>query len=348
MKGGSIVDPCGRKGGSLVDPVGVIAFLMAAAVFATSASGQDLKLGPGGCPVPWSVEWCVSQAGEDARSACASSVPAPTSRGCLAKMKAVNRAATQAAEARAKAQRFEMMTAPRALGVTALKRGIGYTPRPGSIAKWQAIGGGCPDWLAVLGNPRGCTRRVDFSAIDPALESAPCGPNSGSNGTTPQWVAARYGKPNVGGFLPPANELFSSLCDHLATQPVAPGYDGIPNHREAYDCMAVHCWGGVVVPPPPANRCGDRSCLAPESCSTCSVDCGQCPPPPPPLAVCGDGSCNGTETCTTCERDCKSCPASPPATKTYQCHGKAEVSVGLNSTGKLVNLLTLECEEVER
>ncbi|MBI4196518.1 MAG: DUF4215 domain-containing protein [Deltaproteobacteria bacterium] len=50
--------------------------------------------------------------------------------------------------------------------------------------------------------------------------------------------------------------------------------------------------------------CGNASCDAGESCSTCSADCGACPPE----AICGDGTCNGEENCSTCERDCSACP----------------------------------------
>lgn len=43
---------------------------------------------------------------------------------------------------------------------------------------------------------------------------------------------------------------------------------------------APHCLGAP--PPPPGPTCGDGTCLAPETCSTCPADCGECPPPPPP------------------------------------------------------------------
>ena len=47
-------------------------------------------------------------------------------------------------------------------------------------------------------------------------------------------------------------------------------------------------------------------------------DAGQPPvdedagPPPPPLPSCGDGTCNGNETCSTCSADCGQCPPPPP------------------------------------
>lgn len=52
--------------------------------------------------------------------------------------------------------------------------------------------------------------------------------------------------------------------------------------------------------------CGDQACNGLETCSSCVVDCGACPPPP---QTCGDNFCNGTEECSTCEADCGTCPA---------------------------------------
>ncbi len=49
--------------------------------------------------------------------------------------------------------------------------------------------------------------------------------------------------------------------------------------------------------------CGDSTCNGSETCSTCSTDCGICPP------SCGDSTCNGSETCSTCSADCGSCPS---------------------------------------
>lgn len=254
-----------------------------ALLWARSAGGDELKFGPGGCPVPWNIEWCVAQAGEDARGACSFGVPLPTRAGCLAKMKVVAKAATQAATARAKASRTEATTTgPRALAVPALKRGMGPRLSGNHFAVWQAIGGGCPDWLAELGNPRGCRRRIDFSVTDVVIDIALCGPNSGTPGTSPEWVKLRYGKPALGGFLPPANELFNLQCEHASGGAVTPGYDGIPTHLEAYDCMARHCWPGPVIqPPPPPKLCPNGNVDHGETCLTCPQDVA-CPPPPVP------------------------------------------------------------------
>jgi hypothetical protein len=49
--------------------------------------------------------------------------------------------------------------------------------------------------------------------------------------------------------------------------------------------------------------CGNGQCELGETCRTCSIDCGPCPP-----AVCGDGKCEDAETCQTCPDDCGRCP----------------------------------------
>ena len=48
--------------------------------------------------------------------------------------------------------------------------------------------------------------------------------------------------------------------------------------------------------------CGNGTCEAGESCSSCLGDCGACPP------VCGNGSCETGETCSNCTADCGACP----------------------------------------
>jgi hypothetical protein len=54
---------------------------------------------------------------------------------------------------------------------------------------------------------------------------------------------------------------------------------------------------------PLTTVCGNGQCELGETCRTCLVDCGQCPP-----AVCGDGKCEDAESCTTCPSDCGKCP----------------------------------------
>jgi hypothetical protein len=48
----------------------------------------------------------------------------------------------------------------------------------------------------------------------------------------------------------------------------------------------------------PVPCCPNGECTGGETCKTCPLDCGSCPP------VCGDTYCNGTENCATCPDDC--------------------------------------------
>ena len=48
--------------------------------------------------------------------------------------------------------------------------------------------------------------------------------------------------------------------------------------------------------------CGNETCEAGESCSSCPGDCGACPP------VCGNGTCEVGESCSSCLGDCGACP----------------------------------------
>ncbi|MEK6964445.1 MAG: hypothetical protein AABX70_08555 [Nanoarchaeota archaeon] len=80
--------------------------------------------------------------------------------------------------------------------------------------------------------------------------------------------------------------------------------------------------------------CGDRLCNGLETCSSCSSDCGVCPP------KCGDGSCNGNETCSSCSLDCGSCQNSTNTTLTgsairSKCgNGRCEKSESCSSCSK--------------
>ena len=67
-----------------------------------------------------------------------------------------------------------------------------------------------------------------------------------------------------------------------------------------------------------AGKCGDGVCAAPETCSSCTQDCGSCAPAP---AVCGDGKCDTAENCGTCPGDCGKCGnfACVCATDSYCC-----------------------------
>ncbi len=55
---------------------------------------------------------------------------------------------------------------------------------------------------------------------------------------------------------------------------------------------------GVLATAIPVVVCGNGTCNAGESCSTCAADCGSC---------CGNGVCSGSETCASCSADCGAC-----------------------------------------
>lgn len=85
---------------------------------------------------------------------------------------------------------------------------------------------------------------------------------------------------------------------------------------ETTQTLTYGCWGAAPTPTPagptptPIPSCGNGSCEAGlgESCSTCSSDCGACPPP----GLCGNGSCDIGETCSSCAGDCGACPTPTP------------------------------------
>ena len=56
----------------------------------------------------------------------------------------------------------------------------------------------------------------------------------------------------------------------------------------------------------PCTRCGDNRCDAGETCTSCATDCGAC------TSTCGDGTCGASEHCQTCARDCSACTGSAP------------------------------------
>ncbi len=58
--------------------------------------------------------------------------------------------------------------------------------------------------------------------------------------------------------------------------------------------------------------CGNGVCGGDESCSSCAVDCGICPP------QCGNGTCEAGEDCGSCSADCDVCP---PACGDGTCNG---------------------------
>jgi hypothetical protein len=50
-----------------------------------------------------------------------------------------------------------------------------------------------------------------------------------------------------------------------------------------------------------STECGNGTCEAGETCSSCATDCGSCQP------QCGNGTCEAGETCSSCATDCGSC-----------------------------------------
>ncbi|XYH96992.1 SdrD B-like domain-containing protein [Sorangium sp. So ce1128] len=71
--------------------------------------------------------------------------------------------------------------------------------------------------------------------------------------------------------------------------------NGVCGGDESCGTCAVDC--GVCPP-----VCGNGTCEAGEDCGSCSADCDICPP------VCGDGTCDASESCGTCSDDCGACP----------------------------------------
>ncbi|CAN98241.1 MULTISPECIES: SdrD B-like domain-containing protein [Sorangium] len=71
--------------------------------------------------------------------------------------------------------------------------------------------------------------------------------------------------------------------------------NGVCGGDESCSSCAVDC--GTCPP-----VCGNGTCEAGEDCGSCSADCDVCPP------VCGDGTCDASESCSTCADDCGACP----------------------------------------
>lgn len=258
---------------------------------------QELVFGPGGCPVPWSVDWCSQQVGENAagyalgRRACVELAPkAETETDCLRAMADI---AATVAEVEPLYLPPPEVTGRRIQALPGGERfGVEYTPAATARACWGDTTGRCPEWLAKL-TGGSCCRRIDLSAVDPALESLECKTNSGAGGAVSlEWLARRYGKGPLGHFQGWGQELFWQNrqvleCRFSRGELGGPELSGVPSHRECYDLAAVE--------KKPANAC-------------------EAPPPPPPLKpVCGDGTCNGLETCSSCPADCGECSPPPPS-----------------------------------
>lgn len=88
----------------------------------------------------------------------------------------------------------------------------------------------------------------------------------------------------------------------------------ITEHFSIFVPILPYATGGGDGGTTPTDPCGDSSCGANETCDTCPIDCGLCPPPSKtdggaPVAFCGNLVCDGTngETCATCPYDCGEC-----------------------------------------
>lgn len=64
--------------------------------------------------------------------------------------------------------------------------------------------------------------------------------------------------------------------------------------------------------------CGDKKCGASETCSSCSKDCGVCPP------ACGNGLCESGETASSCPADC----SAPTCSDGIKNQGETDVDCG--------------------
>ncbi|WP_224372126.1 solute carrier organic anion transporter [Hyalangium versicolor] len=88
--------------------------------------------------------------------------------------------------------------------------------------------------------------------------------------------------------------------------------------------------GGYYCPPCDGepSPCGDGLCSNNETCSSCSSDCGTCPP----STWCGDGACNGGETSTTCPSDCPSTTSGPVLGRFSRWCGKVNIHTDANGS----------------
>ncbi len=100
-----------------------------------------------------------------------------------------------------------------------------------------------------------------------------------------------------------------SACDptgHCLCEPQCQGKQCGPNGCGALcgECPLTKVCDdkGQCVDPPP-SPCGNKVCEADkgETCYSCKLDCGACPP-------CGDGKCDASESCEFCPADCGACP----------------------------------------
>lgn len=171
------------------------------------------------------------------------------------------------------------------------REGVGLEERlpDSTVARWEAIGGGCPPWLAKLGNGK-CSQVLDLSVETPG-GTLPCQIGTGRLG----WRAVQRltGRPLEGGWTGHKGETWHRNCDALqrafaagALGAVAEGWSGQPTLREGLllaattsrDCrrspQRIGCLYRFLpssLPPPPP------------------------PPPPPPSDVIIQVDCTADE-----------------------------------------------------
>ena len=79
------------------------------------------------------------------------------------------------------------------------------------------------------------------------------------------------------------------------------------------------------------NPCGDGTCNNGENCTSCSRDCGVCPP----ALFCGDGTCNNGETRASCPTDCPCTAATSATSGTYVLTYGYQIYIYVNNGGYL-------------
>lgn len=155
-----------------------------------------------------------------------------------------------------------------------------------------------------------CCSAVLWSAVGGLLLATACG----GSGTVKEGDAlsdVRLLKSDAGGETTPRpGDVLETLQPDLATDAIVPadiagdGPAELPAPGDSVgDAPAAgdtDCCAEEVQP----STCGNGTCQAWETCATCPLDCGNCPP------ACGNGLCDGVEDCSTCPLDCGACPRS--------------------------------------
>jgi hypothetical protein len=181
------------------------------------------------------------------------------------------------------------------------------------------------------GNRSTTTAEVVTTRSSPTTSSAP----PGRRGTTPGIARGggsarpRTGMPHTNStfveFWKPREIALGGVTYQSAAQFVLCNMGDDPKL-----CDNSACPGAPPPPPPPPEECGDDTCGATETCSTCAADCGTCTDDssdvyepecvdcascpleevcyPAAPGFCGDGLCEPPdESCSSCPSDCGEC-----------------------------------------